>query len=139
MEISEVKRRVVEAVGRAKRHASERRSRVDEASKAYGAFLDQRAVPVFKQVANVLRAEGYPFNVYTPGGSVRLTTDRGADDYIELTLDATDDVPSVTLRARRSRGSRVVESIRAIGDPATLAEDDVLAAVLQELEPFVER
>src|SRR5438128_2376944 len=96
MEIADVKRRVVEAIDRAKRRAEHHRARADEATKVYEAFLDRLAVPVFRQVANVLRAEGYPFNVFTPGGSVRLVTDRAAEDYIELTFDTTGDEPAVT-------------------------------------------
>jgi hypothetical protein len=108
-------------------------------TKAYEAFLDRTAVPVFRQVANVLRAEAYPFNVFTPGGSVRLVSDRGPDEYIELTLDTTGAEPTVTGHSKRSWGRRIIESERAIGDPATLTEEDVLAFVAKELEPFVER
>ena len=139
MEIADVKRRVVATIDRAKRLAAERRTRVDEVTKVYEVFLDRTAVPVFRQVAGVLRAEAYPFNVFTPSGSVRLVSDRGSDDYIELTLDTTGDEPTVTGHSRRSRGRRVIESEHALGDPATLTEEDVLAFVAKELEPFVER
>lgn len=139
MEIADVKRRVVETIDRAKRRAAAHRTRVDEATQAYDTFLDRTAVPVFRQVGNVLRAEAYPFNVFTPGGSVRLVSDRGADDYIELTLDTSGNEPTVTGHSKRSRGRRVIEAERAIGDPAMLTEEDVLAFVVKELEPFVER
>src|SRR5687768_15676999 len=84
MEISDIKRRVVETIERARRRAGERRVRTDDATREYEAFLDRIAVPVFKQVANVLRVEGYMFTVFTPGGSVRLMSDRSAEDYVEL-------------------------------------------------------
>ena len=106
MEIADVKRRVVETIDRAKRRAVDRRLRMDEATKAYEAFLDRTAVPIFRQVANVLKAHGYPFNVYTPGGSVRLVPERGSEDYIELALDTTGDEPIVTGHRRRGRGRR---------------------------------
>lgn len=139
MEIADVKRRVVETIDRAKRRADAHRTRVDEVTTAYDAFLERTAVPVFRQVANVLRAEAYPFNVFTPGGSVRLVSDRGSDDYIELTLDTTGDEPTVMGHSKRSRGRRVIETERAVGDPATLTEENVLAFIAKELEPFVER
>lgn len=139
MEIADVKRRVLDTIDRAKRRAAGRRAQVDEATKAYDVFLDRSAIPVFRQIANVLRAHQYPFNVFTPAGSVRLMSDRQSEDYIELTLDTTGDDPAVTGHTKRSRGRRVVESERAIGDPATLGEEDVLAFVLKELEAFVER
>jgi hypothetical protein len=139
MEISDIKRRVVETIDRAKRLAAERRTRADAAAQAYGTFLDQRAVPVFKQVAQVLRAEGFPFTVFTPAGSVRLSSDRVAEDYVELTLDTSGDRPAVSGHTSRARGRRVVESEYAIGDPAALTDEDVLTFVLKGLEPLVER
>ena len=50
--------------------------RSDEAGRAYEAFLNQRAIPIFRQVANILRAEGFLFTVFTPAGGVRLMSDR---------------------------------------------------------------
>ena len=139
MEIADVKRRVVETIDRARRRAAERRTRHDEAAREYETFLDQTAVPVFKQVSNVLRAEGFAFTVFTPGGSVRLMSDRSAEDYIELGLDTSGDEPVVSGHTGRSRGRRVVESEQAIGPPAALSEQDVLSFVLKALEPLVER
>ena len=139
MEISEVRKKVIETIDRAKRRAADHRARVDEATKLYDAFLDRTAVPVCRQVVNVLRAHGYAFNVFTPGGSVRLTPERGTDDYIELALDTAGDAPVVIGHTRRSRGRRVIDSERPVGDPVALSEEDVLAFVLKELEPFVDR
>ena len=102
----------------------------------------KRDIPNDRQIANVLRAEGYLFNLFTPGGSVRLMSDRSAEDYLELFLDTTEDPPRVTGRASRRRGSRVLESERPIGSPGplrALTEEDVLGFVTKELEPFVER
>ena len=139
MEISDIKRRVVETIERARRLAGQRRTRADEAAREYDAFLNRIAIPVFKQVANVLRAEGYLFTVFTPGGGVRLMSDRAAEDYVELELDTTGDEPVVSGHASRSRGRRRVESEAPIGPPATLTEEDVLSFVLRSLEPLVER
>jgi hypothetical protein len=141
MEISEVKRRVSEAIERSRRAAANRRTRADEAAREWGAFLDHVAVPVVRQVSNVLKAEGYPFGVFTPGGSVRLMSERTADDYIELTLDTSGDEPFVMGHSRRSRGRRISESERSIGRGPirNLTEEDVLAYLLKELEPFVEK
>src|SRR3989442_10667253 len=142
MQISDVKKQVLQAINRAKRGAAERQTRTEEAAREYEAFLESVAIPLFRQVANVLRAEGYLFNIFTPGGSVRLMSDRSAEDYLELFLDTTEDPPRVTGRASRSRGRRVLESERPIGSPGSLralTEDDVLGFVMKELEPFVER
>jgi hypothetical protein len=141
MEISQVKKRVVDTIEHAKKAAAERRTRTDEAARDYDLFLQRTAVPIFRQVANVLRAEGYLFNVFTPTGSVRLMSDRASEDYIELTLDTGGDEPRVIGHTSRSRGRRVMESEKPVagGPPAALTEADVLAFVLAELAPFVER
>jgi len=139
MEISDVKRRVMETIDRAKRQAAERRARGDDAARAYDAFLDRTAIPIFKQIANVLRTENYAFTVFTPGGSVRLTSDRVAEDYIELLLDSSGSEPVVSGHASHARGRRVLESERPLGSPAKLTDDDVLSFVLSALEPLVER
>jgi hypothetical protein len=141
MEISEVRRRVNETIERGRRSALDRRARVDEASRDYSVFLERVAVPLFRQVANVLKAENYAFTVFTPGGSVRLASDRSAEQFIELSLDSSGDQPVVIGRSRRTRGHRVIESERALTNRPVkeLSESDVLAFVLEELEPLVER
>jgi hypothetical protein len=141
METSDVRRRLNETIERAKRTAAKRRARADEAARDYALFLDQVAVPIFRQVAGALRASGYPFGVITPGGSVRLTSEKAAEDYIELSLDTTGDEPVVMGHSRRSRGRRVIESERPIGSGpvGALADEHVLNFLMFELEPFVEK
>jgi hypothetical protein len=141
MEISEVRRRVRDAIERARRQAAGRRIRNDEAARVFAAFLDEIAVPLFKQVANVLKVDGYSFTVFTPSGGVRLMSDRSADDYVEITLDTSGDAPRVTGHISRSRGRRIVEAERVVGggDPASISEEDLLNFVMKELEPFVEK
>jgi len=139
MEIADVRKRITATIERAKQRAAERRTRGDDAARAYSTFLDTIAVPMFKQVANVLRADGYQFSVFTPSGSVRLMSERTAEDFIELTLDTTGDVPQVIGRTMRSRGRRVSENERAVGSPAALSEHDLLDYLAKELEALVER
>jgi len=137
MEISDVRKRILGTIERARQRAAERRARADEAARAYSTFLDGVAVPIFKQVANVLRAEGYPFSVSTPSGGVRLMSDRTAEDFVEIGLDTSGEMPHVMGHASRARGRRVIESERAIGDPAQLDENDVLEFLTKELEAFL--
>ena len=141
MEISDVRRRVTETVERAKRAAAARRTRSDQAAHDYSAFLETLAVPLFRQVANVLKAQGFPFVVFTPSGSVRLASEKAGEDYIELYLDASGDEPAVVGHSRRSRGRRIIENEGPIaaGPIAQLTEDEVLDYVLRELEPLVEK
>ena len=142
MEVSDVRKRVRETMERARRRTAERRTRNDEAAREYEQFLDQIAVPLFRQIGNVLRAEGYTFTVSTPGGGVRLASDRSGGDFLELRLDTGSTTPQVMIHSSRGRGGRMIDSETPLGAGASigsLAEEDVLVSVLTELEPFVER
>ena len=141
MEISDVRRSVTDTIERARRAAGERRARADEATREYETFLDSVAIPLVRQVANVLKAQGFGFSVFTPSGSVRLASDKSADDYIEVALDTSGDQPVILGLSRRTRGRTVVESERPIGGPqiAAVTEEQLLAFLLEQLAPLVER
>ena len=142
MEVSAVRQQILLAIERAKRAAADRRATNDEAGREYGVFLEQVAVPLFRQAAGVLRAEGYLFNLFTPGGSVRLMSDKSADDFIELVLDSTGAAPVVLGRISRAWGNRTNLSEQPLnpGVPVReISETDVLAFLLKALEPFVEK
>src|SRR5204863_370470 len=138
MEVSEVRKRVLETIERARRGAAEKRGRVDEASRAYELFLNRTAVPMFRQISMALKAEGLPFTVITPGGSVRLTSDRSGDDYIELSLETGGDHPAVIAHVSRARGRRVLEFEELIGGAAIdeITEEELLWSVMKALEPL---
>ena len=130
------------AIERAKHAAAERRAGNDEAGREYGAFLEQLAIPLFRQAASVLRAEGYLFSLFTPSGSVRLMSDKSADDFIELVLDTSGGAPRVIGRTSRAWGNRtdVAEQPLVTSGPIReIAEADVLTFLLKALEPFVEK
>jgi hypothetical protein len=139
MEVSAVRRRVNETIERSKRAAAERRTLVDEAARDYAPFLENVAVPLFRQVANVLKAQGYLFTVNTPGGSVRLVSDKHGEDFIELALDTAGPVPVVLGHSSRARGRRVIDSERPLGTGPIrdMTEEQVLGFLLEELEPFL--
>jgi hypothetical protein len=141
MDISDVKRRVVDTIDRSKRATQERRVRADEAAREFELFLDRIAVPLCKQLASALKAEGYSFVTFSPSGAVRLASERSPEDYIELTLDTQGDEPLVMGHIRRGRGRRIIETERALRHCPVrdITEDDVLTFLLKELEPFVER
>jgi hypothetical protein len=142
VEVSHVRRRLAAAIERARRGSQERRERVAAAERAYEAFLADVAVPVTRQLANVLKAEGYLFTVNTPGGSVRLASDKGRDDYIEFALDAAADPPEVLGVTRYARGSRTVSEERPLkqgAPPEAITDEDVLEFLVKALEPWLER
>lgn len=139
MEISLVRKRLTETIDRAKKQAAERRGRGDQAARDFDLFLTKVAVPLVRQIANALKADGYGFTVFTPSSSVKMLSDRSADDFIELSLDAAATPPAVIARTSRTRGSRVLDVERAIGAPETITEEQLLDVLLKELEAFVER
>ena len=90
----------------------------------------------------MLRAEGYLFNVFTPSGSVRLMSDRSAEDFIELALDTSGAAPQVIGRVSRSRGrrrDRRPNGRSARGPFAISPKRTCWRFLLKALEPFVER
>src|SRR5262249_43776404 len=127
MEISLVRNRLRDTMERAKRQAAERRAHADRAAAAFDTFLTTRAVPLVRQIANVLRTEGYLFSVFTPSGSVRLMSDKRAEDFIEIVLDTVDDPPRVIGHTSRTHGRRGVDAERVIasGDPAAISEEEL--------------
>ena len=144
METSVVRQAVLSLLHHVKRSPADRRenrrTQTDQAAREYQLFLQHLAVPLFKQVANVLRSEGYQFDVFTPGDSVRLMSDRGNDNYIEVLLDTKGVAPKLLGRVSHSRGGDVRQTelvLNVMKDIEALTEADVLGFVLAELEPFV--
>jgi hypothetical protein len=140
VEVSAVRNRLRRAIEQAREQSQQRKQRAAEAERAYQTFLDQVATPLARQVANALKAEGYHFTVFTPGGGLRLASDRGRDDYIEFALDADAAQPEVIARISRSRGSRTLEEerpVKAGASPETISDDDLLLFLLAALEPWL--
>ena len=140
MEVSEVRRRLRAAVEEARQQAADRRARTDIAARDYEAFLNERAAPVFHQLAAALTAEGHLFKVFTPAASVRLASERSHEEFVEVALDDSSNPPTVVGRTSRGRGRRMVSSERPVreGVPiANLTEEDVLAFLLEEIALFI--
>lgn len=142
MEVSEVRRRVLEVIEQSRQAAAERRTRVQDARAAYEPFLRDVATPVFRQVANALRAEGYLFTVSTPAGEVYLTSDRNGKDVIQLALDTEGEAPAVMCHVSRERGHRVLTHERPVcdGTPINQISDKALLEfLLPEIAKLVTR
>jgi hypothetical protein len=142
MEVSDVRRRIRAAIEEARVRAAERRTRSDEATRAYAQFLEAIGVPAFHTVANALVGEGHRFNVTTPGQAVRLSSDRSVGDFIEMALDTERDVAALVILSQRGRGRRMVSAERILREGpqiAELTEEDIVAALLEALVPLIER
>jgi hypothetical protein len=142
MEISDIRRRFRTAIEQAKKASAERRARADAASVAYAAFLRDIAIPVFRMFANVAKAEGQPFTIFTPADGVRLVSERHADEFVELFLDSSQDPAEVIARVNRRRGGDVMTTerpVRAAAAINSLTDEDVLALLLAEIGNLTER
>lgn len=142
MEIPDIRRRLRHALEEARKESAERRARVDLAATAYDAFLRDVATPVFRMFANVAKAEGHAFAVFTPAGGVRLASERHADDFMEIWLDTSLDPPQVATRVSRVRGRDLTtrEELLRAGAPINgLTDEDVFAFLLSNIGPLVER
>ena len=130
------------AIAAARERAQRRRQQAADAETAYNGFLSHVAVPLARQIANALQAEGYAVTVSTPGRGLRLSLDRGRDDFIELALETDGDEPTVVGRVRRTRGSRTIEEERPVKRgalPDQVSEQDVLDFFESALQPWLER
>ena len=142
METSDIRRRLRHALEEAKKATADRRARADAAATAYASFLEDIATPVFRMVANAARGEGHLFSVFTPAEGVRLVSERHGEDFLEVWLDTALDPPHVATRVNRVRGRNVTttEGLLRAGAPIdTLADEDVLAFLLANIGPLVER
>jgi hypothetical protein len=141
-EIADVRRRVRLRIEEARRRAAERRTEVGAAERDFATFLTAVGGPIFRQFAQALTAEGYPFKVNTPAGLLRLASERSRTDYIEIELDTQLEPPQAVGRANRAHGARTMTSERPVRPGARvqeLTEEDVLDFLVAEIGPFVER
>ncbi len=140
VEVADVRRRFRARIEHAKRAAESHRVEVDRARRDYDAFIKAVATPVFRMVASVLSAEGYPFKVFTPGGGLRLASAKSREDYVELDLDTELRPPQIIGRANRSRGGRVLTVERPVKEGRGVHEvtdEDLIAFLLDEIEPLL--
>jgi hypothetical protein len=142
MEVSEIRRRLLQRIEEVKRAETEKRTRNDAAAKAYEIFLPRTALPVFRTLAGALTAEGYPFRVSTPATGIRLASEHAPEDFVELELDTAGAEPLVVGRINRRRGSRVDRIERPVREGTTvdgLTEEDVLTFALGAVAAILER
>jgi hypothetical protein len=140
VEVADVRRRFRARLEEARKRRDDRKAAADRASQEYDVFLRDVATPALQMVASVLSAEGYPFKVFTPAGSVRMASTRSREDYFEVELDSDSMPPQVIGRVNRARGGRLTTLERPIRDAISipdLTDSDIVDWVLSEIEAFV--
>jgi hypothetical protein len=143
MDVSDLRKRIIHALDDARKEASDRRRTVDDARASFETFLERVAGPLFKQAATVLRGEGHDYTLHTPAGSVRLVSDRSADQFIEVELHVDEGKAVVLGRTSMQRGGRdavIEERPLAAGKPISdLTENDVTVFLVKEIPRLVAR
>jgi hypothetical protein len=141
METREVRKRLQHEMRLAGQRAADRRARVSDAEQAYAVFLQRVAVPLATQLVDAMRAEGIAVTLSTPKDSVRLTLDRGRDNYVEIALDATDE-PRVVARTSRAHGTQTRTDEQPITPGAgsgEVTEEELLEFLMGALAPWLGR
>ena len=142
MDVSDLRKRILRALDDARKDASHRRTTMDEATRAYEAFLSTIATPVMRQASAVLKGEGHLFGIQTPAGTVRLVADATPQTFIELGLDTSGTFAAVIGRVSLARGrhGHVIEE-RPIADKtiADLTEEDLSTFLVAEIPKLVVR
>jgi hypothetical protein len=142
IEVSIIKRQVQQRLEQIKQAAGARRVRVADAARDYEPFLANVATPVFRTVASVLSADGYPYKVFTPADGVRLASDRSSHSFVDLHLDSSRETPEVVVEISRERGSHILADerpLRAGASVGELTEEDVLAMLVDAIGELIER
>ena len=142
IEFTEVHKRLHQTIDSAKHAAENYRMRADASKHQYERFLDDVANPICRMLGQALRAEGYPFQVFSPAGGLRLVSEKSGEDFVELFLHTGDELElSVVIgRVSRTWGRRVVINEQPIREGAAidqLTNEDVLDFMLKQIEPFV--
>ena len=142
LEVSDVRKRVQQRLADLKRAAAAKRERTVQAGRDYEPFLADIATPVFTAVAQSLTAEGHPYRVITPGGTLRLASDRSNRTYVDLRLDTSGPSPVVLVEVSRERGHRVEADERPLAADTgivALTGEHVLEMLVEAIGELIER
>ena len=80
IETSEVRKRLRHAIEEQRKRSAARRVMVDAAASAYTDLLETTATPLVQKLANVLRAEGHNFTVFTPNAIKSCVRSRSGEN-----------------------------------------------------------
>jgi hypothetical protein len=143
MDVSELRQKILRAIDEGKPDdRARRRAEIDTAKAAYERFLENVAVPLFRQAQSILKAESQPFTVYAPADGVKLVSDTAPSTFLEFLLDTSSERPQVMARVSRAlpKGVTIEEQPLASGKPiAELTDDDVAGFFVSEIPKLVKR
>ncbi|TAK10643.1 MAG: hypothetical protein EPO35_13350 [Acidobacteria bacterium] len=142
MDVAALRKRILRELdrpGAVKPTSAERRASGDTARQQFARLLDTAIVPLLKQTADILKAEGALCRVHTPSDHAKLAFDRSAEEFIEFMLDTTVPPHVIGRSSARRKGATLVED-RIIGvgkEIDEITDEDVVAYLLPELRKIL--
>ena len=132
-----------DVLAEARKSAAARRTRRDEASRAWAEVLERVALPLTRQLVQVLKAEGHGIQVFTPADQVRISLNGHQEDFVEWRLDTSGEEPAVIERVNQTRGREIVTDervfVRGVEPISTLSEEHVLDQITRALARLLTR
>jgi len=142
MDVAALRKRILRELdrpGAVKATTAERRASGDTARQQFARLLDTTIVPLLKQTADILKAEGSLCRVATPSDHAQLSFDRSSEDFVEIMLDTAMPPHVIGRSSARKKGGTVVED-RIIGvgkEIDEISDEDVVAYLLPELRKIL--
>jgi hypothetical protein len=146
MDVAELRKRIMRELERPGHvpvkpaESGDRRATADRARRDFERLLDVTIVPILKQTADILRAEGSPCKVHTPSDAARLAFDKSSEDFVEFMLDTTPP-PHVIGRSsakHKKAGTLVEDRIVGVGrDVDEITDEDIVAFLLPAIARIV--
>src|SRR5262245_17894680 len=90
MDVAALRKRILRELdrpGAVNSPAADKRATGDAARQQFERLLGGTIVPLLKQTADILKAEGALCRLHTPSDMVRLAFDKSPEDFVEIMLD----------------------------------------------------
>ena len=142
MDVAALRKRILRELERpgAAASAAERRAGGDTARQQFARLLDTTIVPLLKQTADILKAEGSLCRVHTPSDHAQLAFDRSPEDFVEIMLDTAMPPRLIGRSSVRNKKSGTLVEDRIIGVGKEIDEindEDVVGYLLPELRKIL--
>jgi hypothetical protein len=141
-DVGEVRRQLKHAIDAHKRANVARRADSDQATKQFETWFQMVGEPLCREFTSALRGEGYQFRLETPQGAARISSERSADDFLELAFDSRRTPVALVLSRGYTRGSKTFTDQRVLCEGPRIDQvepQQVLSALVEDILPLVER
>jgi hypothetical protein len=143
MDVAALRKRILRELdrpGAVKASAADRRATGDTARQQFARLLDTTIVPLLKQTADILKAEGSLCRLHTPSDMVKLAFERSPEDFVEIMLDTATPPHVIGRSSVRNKKSGTLVEDRIIGVGKEIDEindEDVVGYLLPELRKIL--